>query len=193
MGRSIPSSNRHCDIVQQKRELRQRKRTELDSLPEEYIAASNALIQARLLSLPEYISAKRVFVYCAVGREAATQEILSNALSAGKTVALPLCGEKSEMSFRQITALSELRAGKFGIPEPPPEAAELTPEQGDVMIVPALCCDEQGNRLGHGAGYYDRYLAGVSCFTVCLCRRKMLEGQIPEEATDVKVSLVLTE
>lgn len=193
MRRSIPSSNLHCDITRQKRELRQRKRTELDSLPEEYITASNAAIQARLLSLPEYISAKRVFAYCAIGREVATQGIISHALSAGKTLALPLCGDDCSMSFRKISNLSELQTGRFGIPEPLPDAAELTPTQGDIMIVPALCCDEQGSRLGHGAGDYDRYLARASCFTVCLCRRKLLEEQIPTEETDVKVSLVLTE
>lgn len=193
MRRSIPSSRAHCDITRQKRELRQKKRAELESLSEEYIAASNAAIQARLLRLPEYVSARHVFVYFAVGREVATQGIISHALSVGKTVALPVCGDNSDMRFLKLTAPSELKAGKFGIPEPLPDAPELVPAQGDIMIVPALCCDEQGNRLGHGAGYYDRFLANASCFTVCLCRRKMLEKQIPTEPTDIKVSLALTE
>lgn len=193
MRRSIPSSNPHCDISRQKRELRLKKRVELGSLSEEYIAASNAAIQARLISLPEYVSAKQVFVYCSVGREVATHGIISHALSSGKTVALPLCSDNSRMSFKQIADISELQAGKFGIPEPLSEASELTPAPGDIMIVPALCCDERGNRIGHGAGYYDRYLANASCFTVCLCRKQMLEKQIPIETTDVKVSLVLTE
>ena len=193
MRRSIPSSKAHCDTARQKRELRLKKRAELEGLSDEYITASNAAIQARLISLPEYASAKQVFVYCAVGREVATQGIISHALSVGKTVALPLCGDNSHMSFKQITDLSELHTGKFGIPEPEPENIELSPTQGDMIIVPALCCDERGNRLGHGAGYYDRYLANAGCFTVCLCRRKMLEKQIPTEPTDVKTDLVLTE
>ena len=97
------------------------------------------------------------------------------------------------MSFRLVSDLSKLRSGKFGIPEPVPDAPELAPQAGDIVIVPALCCDENGDRLGHGAGYYDRYLAEHDCFTVCLCRKRMLESFIPTEPTDVAVSLVLTE
>ena len=189
MRRSIPSSRPHCD----KQSLRTKKRSELEALPQSYIDESNAAIEARLLSLPEYLDAKRVFSYFSVGREVKTQGIISRALTDGKQVALPVCETGGKMSFRLIQSLSELCPGKFGIPEPAPDAPELTPRAGDIMIVPALCCDEHGNRLGHGAGYYDRYLAQCDCFTVCLCRKRMLESVIPTEPTDIAVSLVLTE
>lgn len=189
MRRSIPSSKPHCD----KKALRAEKRSELDALPQSYIDASDAAIEARLLSLTEYLNAKRVFVYYSVGREVKTQGIISRALAAGKLVALPVCGNGGKMSFRLISDSSELIPGKFGIPEPAPDAPELAPRAGDIMIVPALCCDEHGNRLGHGAGYYDRCLAQCECFAVCLCRKRMLESAIPTEPTDIAVSLVLTE
>lgn len=189
MRRSIPSSKPHCD----KKALRAQKRSELEALPQGYIDESNAAIEAKLLSLPEYIAAKRVFVYFSIGREVKTQGIISHALAAGKIAALPVCEADGKMSFRLVSDLSELRSGKFGIPEPVPDAPELAPQTGDIVIVPALCCDENGDRLGHGAGYYDRYLAEHACFTVCLCRKRMLESVIPTEPTDIAVSLVLTE
>ena len=189
MRRSIQSSRLHCD----KQSLRTKKCSELEALPQSYIDESNAAIEAKLLSLPEYIAAKRVFAYFSVGREVKTQGIISRALAAGKPVALPVCQDGGKMSFRLISDLSELCPGKFGIPEPAPDAPELTPQADDIMIVPALCCDEHGNRLGHGAGCYDRYLAKCNCFTVCLCRKRMLESAIPTEPTDIAVSLVLTE
>lgn len=189
MRRSIPSSRPHCD----KKALRAQKRSELEALPQEYIAQSDAAIEARLLSLPEYIAAKRVFVYFSVGREVKTQGIIARALADGKKTALPVCEEDYKMSFRLISDMRELSPGKFGIPEPAPDAQELTPQAGDIMIVPALCCDTLGNRLGHGAGYYDRYLAQCDCFTVCLCRKRMLESTVPTEPTDIAVSFVLTE
>lgn len=189
MRRSIPSSKPHCD----KKALRTKKRSELEALPQGYIDESNAAIEAKLLSLPEYIAAKRVFIYFSIGREVKTQGIISHALAAGKIAALPVCEADGKMSFRFISSLNELRSGKFGIPEPSPDAPELTPQTGDIVIVPALCCDENGDRLGHGAGYYDRYLAEHACFTVCLCRKRMLESVIPTEPTDIAVSLVLTE
>lgn len=189
MRRSILSSKPHCD----KHLLRTKKRGELEALPQGYIDESDAAIEAKLLSLPEYLSAKRVFVYFSIGREVKTQGIISHALAAGKIAALPVCEADGKMSFRLISSLNELRSGKFGIPEPVPDAPELTPQTDDIMIVPALCCDENGDRLGHGAGYYDRYLAEYECFTVCLCRKRMMESIIPTEPTDIAVSLVLTE
>lgn len=189
MRRSIPSSKPHCD----KHLLRTKKHGELETLPQSYIDKSDAAIEAKLLSLPEYLSAKRVFIYFSIGREVKTQGIISHALAAGKPVALPVCENGGKMSFRLVLDLSKLRSGKFGIPEPVPDAPELAPQAGDIVIVPALCCDENGDRLGHGAGYYDRYLAEHDCFTVCLCRKRMLESFIPTEPTDVAVSLVLTE
>lgn len=189
MRRSIPSSKPHCD----KKALRAQKRSELETLPQSYIDESDAAIEAKLLSLPEYIAAKRVFVYFSIGNEVKTQGVISHALAVGKLVALPVCEADGKMSFRLISSLNELTLGKFGIPEPSPDAPELTPQAGDIMIVPALCCDTHGSRLGHGAGYYDRYLAEYECFTVCLCRKRMLESVIPTEPTDIAVSLVLTE
>lgn len=189
MRRSIPSSKPHCD----KHMLRTKKRGELETLPQSYIDESDAAIEAKLLSLPEYLSAKRVFIYFSIGNEIKTQGVISHALAVGKIAALPVCEADGKMSFRLISSLNELTLGKFGIPEPSPDAPELTPQAGDIMIVPALCCDENGDRLGHGAGYYDRYLAEHACFTVCLCRKRMLESVIPTEPTDIAVSLVLTE
>lgn len=189
MRRSIPSSRPHCD----KQSLRSKKRSELETLPQSYIDENNTAIEAKLLALPEYLAAKRVFVYFSIGREVKTQGIISHALAAGKPVALPVCQDGGNMRFRLISSLRDLHPGKFGIPEPAPDAPELTPQAGDIVIVPALCCDEHGNRLGHGAGYYDRYLEQCDCFTVCLCRRHMLESAVPTEPTDIAVKLVLTE
>ena len=188
MRRSIPSSKPHCD----KHLLRTKKHGELETLPQSYIDKSDAAIEAKLLSLPEYLNAKHVLIYFSIGREVKTQGIISHALAAGKPVALPVCENSCKMSFRLVSDLSELRSGKFGIPEPVPDAPELAPQAGDIAIGLALC-EENGDRLGHGAGYYDRYLAEHDCFTVCLCRKRMLESFIPTEPTDVAVSLVLTE
>lgn len=70
---------------------------------------------------------------------------------------------------------------------------EVRPGAKDIIIVPALCCDRYGNRLGHGAGYYDRYLAHSEAFSVCLCRKALIEEKLPTEDTDIAVSLVLSD
>lgn len=63
----------------------------------------------------------------------------------------------------------------------------------DLILVPNLCCDRQGYRLGHGGGYYDRYLADYSGMTVALCPAEWLREQLPRDEFDLPVGLVLTE
>ena len=176
-----------CD----KASLRERKRRELADLTEEYIKLSDATIFAKLTALPQVKSARTVFLYYGVGREVSTVRLIEALLRERRRVALPKCSVGGKMSFHLIESLSELYPGRFGIPEPNGE--EVCPSADDVIIVPALCCDAHGSRLGHGGGYYDRYLAETNVFTVCPCRTALLESALPTEATDVPVDLVVTD
>lgn len=176
-----------CD----KASLRERKRREIAGLTEEYIKLSDAAIFDKLTALPQVKSAQTVFLYYGVGREVSTVRFIEALLRENRRVALPKCAADGKMSFHLTESLSELRPGRFGIPEPNGE--EVFPSADDVIIVPALCCDEQGSRLGHGGGYYDRYLAKTDAFTVCPCRAALLESALPTEATDVPVKLVVTD
>lgn len=193
MRKSTQSSKLRCDTVEQKAQLRKRIGEELAALPESYIESSNAQIAKRLFAMPEYAAAKRVFAYYSVGREVSTQGIIEHALSNGKQVALPICESKGVMHFALVHSLSELKMGRYGIPEPSVDGETVTPNADDIIIVPALCADKSNNRLGHGAGYYDRYLEKAECFSVCLCRAKLLWDKLPAEPTDIKVSAVITE
>ena len=81
----------------------------------------------------------------------------------------------------------------FGIPEPDGTARLLRPREINLMIVPCIAADRQGYRLGHGGGYYDRYLANTTGITVCLCRERLLQANLPHDALDRRVDIVLTE
>ena len=84
--------------------------------------------------------------------------------------------------------------GLYGIPEPGPDAERVEPESGDIIIVPALCFDRQGYRLGQGGGYYDRWLElHPGLFSVGLCRERFLQERVPREAHDMCVRCVVTE
>ena len=190
MRKSTQSSKQLCEL---KKQLRKIKREELAALPEEYIKSSDSAIAQKLFSMPEYIAAKTVFAYYSVDREVSTMEIMEHVLASGKQLALPVCEEGGIMHFSLVRSLSELGQGKYGIPEPSESCSPVMPREDDIIIVPALCADRLRNRLGHGAGYYDRYLEQSDCFSVCLCRARLLEDELPAEPTDIKVSAVLTE
>lgn len=180
------------DIKEKKARLRLMKKVEISELSSEYIKQSDAAIAEKLRSLKEYKNAGVIFAYYSIGREVSTNELISSALRSGRRVALPVSGEAGEMYFRLVSNADELIPGKFGIPEP--SSGDITnPKENDIMIVPALCCDRANNRLGHGAGYYDRYLSEHKCFSVCLCRSRLLENSVPAESTDVRVNLVISD
>ena len=63
--------------------------------------------------------------------------------------------------------------------------------KGDVIAL--IGASEDGKRLGHGAGYYDRFLTQSGGRTVCLCFSAALCGDIPTEPTDVRMHLVVSE
>ena len=63
----------------------------------------------------------------------------------------------------------------------------------DIIIAPCLSACLDGSRLGHGKGYYDRFLFSGNKKTICLCFRGMLCEEIPMTDNDVYMSLVLTE
>lgn len=101
-----------------------------------------------------------VFVYAAFRSEADPRPLIRACWEQGDTVAAPRI-EGSGMEWRIVRREEDWRAGKWGIPEPDPAAAEeLGSERTpDAVLVPGLAFDLQGGRLGYGGGYYDRMYA----------------------------------
>ena len=61
------------------------------------------------------------------------------------------------------------------------------------MAAPCLSCDRQGNRLGQGGGYYDRFFARYHGPAALLCREKLVSEEIPVEPHDKRFELIVTE
>ena len=84
----------------------------------------------------------------------------------------------------------------FGIAEPPPDAA-VGKNDFDIVLMPCLSVDRYGARLGHGAGYYDRWLArtgraGGALLIACCLREQLSQEPLPQDLFDVPVDAVLT-
>lgn len=178
---------------EEKQQLRAVMRAREQQLSDRYRRESEQAIAAHLLAMPEYQAAGTVFCFVGTPHEINTRPILEDALAAGKRLCIPLCIGPGIMELRQITALSQLSPGAYGIPEPPADAPAVSVDETDFAILPCLTCNHLGHRLGQGQGYYDRFLAHYRSGTVLLCREKLIREEIPLEPHDYPIPWVLTE
>ncbi|CAN5830359.1 5-formyltetrahydrofolate cyclo-ligase [soil metagenome] len=82
---------------------------------------------------------------------------------------------------------------RFGFLQPAADSPILPPRSVDVVLVPGLAFDRQGRRLGRGAGYYDRFLAGLAADKVALTTQSRIVEEVPSEPHDVAVDWIATE
>jgi 5-formyltetrahydrofolate cyclo-ligase len=114
---------------------------------------------------------------------------------AGARLALPVvAGQGKPLIMRAWAFGQPLAAGVWGIREPEPAAPEVAP---DILIVPLLAFDRAGQRVGYGAGYYDRTIAALRARQPVLAIGLAFAAQeiaaVPATPHDAPLDLVLTE
>lgn len=178
----------------EKKELRRRVREELSALGQSELVRSDNALFARFLALPQVEAAKTIFAFWGIpGKEPDTSRLIGELVKRGKTVGLPRMLPEHRMEVRRYDPDRPLVKVSFGISEPGEDCPLLGRENIDLVLVPAVCYDRRGYRLGFGGGYYDRWLENFSGVTVGLCREAVLRETVPTEAHDAKVELLLTE
>ena len=178
---------------QSKKELRRAIATlEKRWTPETLRAADEAIVR-RVLALPEWAEARCVFAYVSVRSEPDTHALIRAALDSGKRIAAPRCLGGGVMEARELRSLEALAPAGYGLLEPTEAAAPVRPEELDLAIIPCVAAGRDGYRLGHGAGYYDRYLPLTRAARVCLCRGEALLDAVPRDEFDARMDWIITE
>lgn len=174
--------------------LRRQVRLTLAGLSPEALCRSDDALFAAFAALPQVDSASTLFAFWGIpGREPDTARLIRALTARGKRVGLPRTLPDRQMEVRLYDPDRPLIPAAFGILEPSADAPLLPREDIELALVPAVCYDRRGFRLGFGGGYYDRWLAGFSGTTVGLCRDCVLQDQVPVEEHDCQVELLLTE
>ena len=180
--------------AESKRALRQAVRAQLAALTPQELQGSDRALFSAFLSLPQVREAQTLFLFWGIpGREPETQMLVRTLTAQGKQVGLPRMLPGHQMEVRLYRPELPLVQAPFGIWEPPEAAPLLERDAIHLALVPAVCYDRAGYRLGFGGGYYDRWLSGFGRFTVGLCRDCVLQTQVPRESHDRRVDLLLTE
>ena len=184
-----------------KRELRTMYIAKRQTIPTEIKQEKSRQILEKIVDLPEYTKAENILAYASRKGEVITDEIILDALSVGKNVFCPKVTDvsRSEMEFVKISSLEEMSEGNFGIREPEINedseiAKELDPEN-TLVIMPGAVFDRSLNRIGYGAGFYDRYLKKYPFYrTVAVCFEcQISEETIDAEENDIKPMKLVTE
>lgn len=145
--------------------------------------------------LTQFIAALRpacVFCYLATDSEAGTRSLIDELISAGTTVLVPRLIDRTTMIATAFPGWSALRSGALGILSPPSTVAHEGPI--DAVVVPGLAFSARGARLGYGAGYYDRWLAGhPAAVRLGLCFDYQVLQDLPTAAHDEPLDYLVTD
>ena len=144
-------------------------------LPEEQQRWDEALLERLHPLFPSAGTA--VYAYTSVRGEASTEYLIDELLKRGCRVALPRVFGR-EMRFFYVTDRSQLVAGAYGIPEPADGCQEADAPKA-LVITPGVGFSKDGNRIGYGAGYYDRFLAHYKGAKLLLCPEAVLTDTLP--------------
>lgn len=186
-------------IRAQKKELRDTMLFVRDALPEDFRKAASAAVCEAFLSSVPYHFASNILLYAPHGSETDVFSLFEKAVCDGKAVYFPKCEGRGVMRFFRVRSREDLTAGKFGILSPRTDAEEYLPEGGkpsDVCVVPGVCFDLDGYRIGSGGGYYDRFLARFAGVRVSLTFDALLikDACVPREKRyDKRVDVLYTE
>ncbi len=178
-------------LREKKTALRREIRARAERMTEEYRRNADAAIRRAVLQSEAWQRAESVFLYVSTRTEPDTRGLLADALREGKALYVPLCRADKTMEAVRVRSLAELRPGMRGIPEPPEDGERA--QAPDLAVVPCVSASRDGRRLGHGAGYYDRFLEKTPCRTLCLCYEALLSDEIPTDEHDVRMDAVATE
>lgn len=173
-----------------KKSLRQKIKEQKRNMTQAQIEAASTRLGELFAACDAYRQAKTVYFYLPYNQEVRTIPMLERALADGKRVAVPkVYGE--EMRFIYIEDLSGIAPGSFGIPEPVADEP-VANDPTALVLMPGLAFDRQGNRMGYGGGFYDKFLNQEPDHpTVALCYEFQMCEALPTEEFDVPVDLVL--
>ncbi|MDG6915393.1 MAG: 5-formyltetrahydrofolate cyclo-ligase [Nitrososphaerota archaeon] len=179
-----------------KSELRTAALKRRRSIGKAELAELSSRVEANLVALDEYRRARLLISYCAKDDEVQTRPIIERALAEGKRVAVVSTDVRTlRLGFSEIASFEDdLAPGAFGILEPRRDRLRpVSIAEADLVLVPLVAWDERGHRLGYGAGYFDRALAGTDVLKVGLALESQRLPDVPESRHDVPLDVIVTD
>jgi len=145
-------------------------------------------ILVKIKTLDVFISAKNIMLFYPLENEINLLPLLK---TEDKNFFLPRMTENKSLECCPFSLEDELIEKKFCVKEPLTKACSKC--DVDLIIAPALCVDYKGNRLGYGAGFYDRFFEDINCTKIVPISDTLILENIPTDAFDKKIDIIISE
>ena len=177
-----------------KNEIRREVLARRDAIPgdariEKSLAAAQNALTLRVLD--DLVPGTVVSGFLPIRSEIDARPLMDALRARGARLCLPAVIDRETIVFRELLRTAELVPTGFGTVGPGPDAAVLEPE---LLIVPLAAFDRRGNRLGYGAGHYDRAIARLdNPMLVGLAFAEQEVASVPAEPHDRVLHAVATD
>lgn len=144
-------------------------------------------------ALPGWQQVEHLALYLPNDSEVDTSFIVDSARTQGKFLYLPVIMQDNHLEFALWRDQDALVENRYGIPEPPASAPRRSIEELDLVLVPLVAWDRQGNRLGMGGGFYDRSTGQTKeTLLVGLAHACQEVDMLPRDDWDLRLDFVAT-
>lgn len=178
-----------------KKILRKQMIKKRNMLDEDFITDSGKIIFNKILS-SNILNYNQILLYASFGNEVPTAELTNYLLSKGRRVFLPKC-DTDNLTFDPVEIFlnqSHFSLNKYGIKEPDGNYNNFQPFKIDCAIIPGVAFDAGCNRIGFGAGYYDKFLKeNDDVYKIGICYEFQIVYSIDFDIHDVCMDVVITE
>ncbi|WP_206459537.1 5-formyltetrahydrofolate cyclo-ligase [Anaerovorax sp. IOR16] len=184
-----------CKSIE-KSALRKQMLLKRKELKEDFIKKSERKILQLIKEFPFYLDAKTIMIYMDYRNEAPTNQIINDALQRNKNIILPVTDDNFRITPYKLVGKESLITSSLGIIEPNSLICPVAnPKEIDLILIPGVVFDYNGNRIGFGKGCYDSFLPNLrpDAVKVGLSYEFQLSKNIPSEITDVPMDFILTE
>lgn len=176
-----------------KQTLRRCAREQYRALTADAVRSLSERVVANVKQVAEFRQARRVMICLSFGNEVNTWPLIEElARDPARQICVPRVERDGMMHIHPYPC--RLRTLAMGLQQPLPGEPELPAESLDAAIILGLAFERsRGYRLGQGKGYFDRFLAAKTFFTIGLSYEALLMDDFPVEPHDVPLRLIVTE
>lgn len=178
-----------------KQAIRKELKARLKAIPPADRAQRSRAVVDRLLALSEYQQARTLLLFVSLTSEVDTSPAFVHARAAGKRLAVP----RTSMADHSMQAVliedvaRDMVQTRIGVLEPK-GGALLDPAEIDLIVVPGLGFGPHGERIGRGAGFYDRFLNSAPRAVRCaIAMHEQVIAEIPMTVHDAWLDILVTD